>query len=42
MALEIGVECGEFICSSKGLHLYEFGTKNDPTNLAAIRCMLDK
>lgn len=24
MAGEIGVECGEFICSSKGLHLYDY------------------
>jgi len=40
MAGEIGVQCGEFICSSKGLHLYSFGSKHDPINLAKIRCMI--
>lgn len=34
MAGEIGVECGEFICTSKGLHLYDY-----VIDLAKIRCM---
>ena len=36
MAAEIGVECGQFICSSKGLHLYDYAV-----DLAAVRCMKD-
>jgi len=36
MAGEIGVKCGEFICSSKGLHLYDYAV-----DLAKIRCMKD-
>lgn len=34
MANEIGVEPGEFICSSKGLHLYDY-----VVDFAKIRCM---
>jgi len=34
MASEIGVEPGEFICSSKGLHLYDY-----VVDFAKIRCM---
>ena len=37
MADQIGVDCGEFICTSKGLHLYEYAI-----NLAEIRCMKDE
>ena len=33
MANEIGVECGEFICTSKGLHLYDHAL-----DIAQIRC----
>jgi thymidylate synthase len=34
MATEIGVEPGEFICTSKGLHLYDYSL-----DVAKIRCM---
>lgn len=34
MAIEIGVEPGEFICTSKGLHLYDYSL-----DVAKIRCM---
>ena len=33
MASEIGVGCGEFVCSSKGLHLYDYVIE-----LAKLRC----
>ena len=34
MASEIGVDPGEFICTSKGLHLYSYSV-----DVAKIRCM---
>jgi len=36
MALEIGVDPGEFICTSKGLHFYDHAL-----DVAQIRCQKD-
>ena len=36
MANEIGVEQGEMICTSKGLHLYDYAVP-----FAEMRCMVD-
>ncbi len=36
MAQEIGVEQGEMICTSKGLHLYDYAV-----SFAEMRCMID-
>jgi thymidylate synthase len=36
MANEIGIEQGEMICTSKGLHLYDY-----TVSFAAMRCMID-
>lgn len=36
MAEEIGIEPGQFICTSKGLHLYDYAV-----DLAKFRCMMD-
>ena len=36
MASEIGIEQGEFIVESKGLHLYSYAK-----DIAKIRCMKD-
>ena len=37
MASEIGVEQGEMICTSKGLHLYDYSV-----SFAQMRCMVDE
>ena len=37
MALEIGVEQGEMICTSKGLHLYDYAV-----DFAEMRCMISE
>lgn len=37
MASELAIEPGEFICSSKGLHLYDYAV-----DLARVRCMKNR